>query len=145
MSTKTKKIVWRLGKLPSPDEVALLLDKGVLTKDEAREILFSLDTVEERDEKSLKDEIKFLRELVSKLSNNSRTEIVKQIEYIHVPYRKYDWYAPYQIYCTAGATPTAYTSSNSQLLMSANTANSLNNSVAVSYSAAPDFTAIKTF
>lgn len=148
----TKKIKWRLGKLPSPDEVALLLDKGVLTKDEAREILFSLETDEDRDKASLQEEIKFLRELVQRLSNNNRTEIIRQIEYIEMPYRKYGWYQPYHIYCSSdnsSTTTTGYTltaTSGSGMLNVSNTGGSTGlNMVASSYDPEPEFTGIKTF
>jgi hypothetical protein len=133
-----------MAKLPTPDEVALLLDKGILTKEEAREILISQETDEDRDKNSLQEEIKFLRELVQKLSN--RTDIVKQIEYIQVPYKKYDWYAPYQVYCssqsglTGSLTNTSYatTATNDAIYLTSGTGS-------ISYSASPDFTSIKTF
>jgi len=99
----TKKIKWRLSKLPDPLELADLVKGGLLTKDEAREILFTEENDEDRDKQSLKEEIKFLRELVQKLSNNSRSEIIRTIEYIEKPYRKYDWWQPYQMYCSTGS------------------------------------------
>lgn len=92
----TKKLVWRLGKLPSPDEVRELVKDKIITQEEAREILFSSETEEERDKKSLEDEIKFLRELVSKLSNNQTTRIIETIKEVETPYRKIHWFKPYQ-------------------------------------------------
>lgn len=94
----TTKIKWRLGKLPDPQEVTLLLKEGVLTKEEAREILFSQVTDEDRDKESLQQEIKFLRDLVNKLSN--RYDIVQQIRYIEKPYINTPWWSGYQTYCT---------------------------------------------
>ena len=90
-----KKLNWRLGKLPSPDEVRELVKDKIITQDEAREILFSEQEETERDIKSLESEIKFLRELVDKLSKNSST-IVETIRYIEEPYVKYPWYGQYQ-------------------------------------------------
>jgi len=69
----TTKLKWRLKELPETHEVAHLVKEGIMTKDEAREILFSQETEEDRTKKSLQDEIKFLRELVQKLSNNIRS------------------------------------------------------------------------
>lgn len=98
----TTKIKWRLKERPTPDEVTELFKHGLLTKDEAREILFSLENDEDRTKESLQEEIKFLRELVQKLSSD-RAQIVKTIEYVQVPYKKYDWYQPYQVYCSNGS------------------------------------------
>ena len=56
----TKKIVWRLSKLPTADELRELVKDKIITQEEAREILFNLETEEERDKKSLESEIKFL-------------------------------------------------------------------------------------
>ena len=89
----TKKLVWRLGKLPSPDEVRELVKDKIITQEEAREILFSQETEEDRDKGSLKEEIKFLRELVQKLSN--RSTIIETIKYIEKPYTNLGWYQPY--------------------------------------------------
>ena len=46
-----KKILWRLGNLPTPEEIRGLVSDGLLTKDEAREILFSEKDETKRDEK----------------------------------------------------------------------------------------------
>lgn len=139
----TTKIKWRLGKLPDPLEVADLVRQGILTKDEAREILFTQETQEDRDKESLQEEIKFLRQLVEKLSN--RTEIVRQIEYIEKPYRKYDWYEPYKFYCSTNNAIYSTTGTSTINLMAASSdANTANLSYTVS-SSEPDFTSIKTF
>lgn len=151
MSTKTK-IKWRLGKLPTPDEVTLLLKEGVLTKEEAREILFSQETEEERDRASMESEIKFLRELVQRLSSTP-TQIIQTIKAVEQPYIKYPWYGPYVTWCSSISDAIA----GSQLLTSTGTTNAFytvadgsfnTNGLSVSYSSSlsePDFTAIKTF
>ena len=97
----TTKLKWRLSSLPTPDEVRALVIDEVITKDEAREILFSSETEQERDKKSLEAEIKFLRELVEKLSNQQSTKIIETIKYIESPYRRWDWYKPYEIWCSS--------------------------------------------
>lgn len=147
----TTKIKWRLSKLPSVDEVALLVTQKVLTNEEAREILFSLETDEDRDKVSLQEEIKFLRELVSKLST-SRT-IVEQIRYIEKPYQSQSWYPAYQTF-VAGTT----NSLSNDSLLTYNTASGTqqstysvlgasSNTTGISFNTepTPQFTDIKTF
>lgn len=127
--TKTK-IKWRLGTLPTPDEVTLLLDKGVLTKDEAREILFSQETEEDKKVKELEAEIKFLKRLVEELSV-SRSKVVETIRYIEKPFNQYGWWHPYQVYCStsnlisgsAGITNAIGSSLNAQSGLAQSTAN----------------------
>ena len=98
------KLKWRLSKLPTPQEVMELVNFKLITQDEAKDILFG--EVDERDEKSFKEEIEFLRGLVEKLSNNSETKIIEIIQE-----RNYTqpWYQPYQVWSTsynyAGAIP----------------------------------------
>lgn len=145
MTTKTK---WRLKELPSPLEVADLVKSGILTKDEAREILISQETDEDRDKKSLQDEIKFLRELVSKLSV-SRTEIVRQIEYIEKPYVSKPWYLQYQAYCT-NALNDIQSGNNLTYSGTTNTVYNLNStagstSASLSFQADNGFNEIETF
>jgi hypothetical protein len=92
----TTKLKWRLSKLPTIDEVLKLTEgaKPILTKEEAREILFTSETDEERDKKSLESEIKFLRETIEKLA--SRTQIIETIKTIQTPiYINQPWYQPY--------------------------------------------------
>ena len=89
-----QKLVWRLGKLPSVEELRQLVIDKIITQNEAREILFNTETEEDRDKQSLESEIKFLRELVEKLSQN-RSQIITTIKEVEVPYRRYPWYEPY--------------------------------------------------
>ena len=49
----TKKLNWRLSKLPTPDEVRELVKDKIITQEEAREILFKEDTKEERNKEEL--------------------------------------------------------------------------------------------
>lgn len=119
----TKKLVWRLKEQPTTESLRELVKDGVLSKEEAREILFSSETEEERDKKSLESEIKFLRELVDKLSN--RNETIKIIETIKPRYHHYPWYNPYVTWCVGYPTT--------------NSGNS------VTYTANSSFANIKTF
>ncbi|SRR6266481_1449828 len=91
-----KNLKWRLSKLPNPDEVRELVKDKIITQEEARQILFS-EQSEERDTDSLKEEIKFLRELINKMS--TRSTIIENIRYIEKPYAQRGWYDSYQSYC----------------------------------------------
>lgn len=98
----TKKLIWRLREQPTAQSLQGLVDKSILTKDEAREILFSTETEEDRDKKSLESEIKFLRELVEKLSK-SRSEIIETIRVVEKPvYREYPYWKYYNAWCVNG-------------------------------------------
>ncbi len=155
--TKKTTLKWRLGKLPTSNEVIDLVATKVITQEEAREILFSTG---EEDSESLKSEIKFLRELISKLSD--RNTIVEKIRYIDRPYISQPWYQPYYtwyngtMYASAGTSGTITTTgglaSGTGSLLNHAGANSsaslaLANSQATALSAQSDrnFTDIKTF
>lgn len=101
----TTKLNWRLSKLPTPDELRELVKDKIITHEEAREILFSEKT-DERDEESFKEEIKFLRALVEKLSNGNTTKIV---EYIYSKPYNYGWYQPYVTWCSSPALTSGMT------------------------------------
>ena len=118
MTTK-KKMNWRLGKLPTPEEVRGLVCDKIITNEEAREILFREEEETERDVKSLEAEIKFLRDLVDKLSKNPST-IVETIRYVERPYVKYPWYGTYATWC--GNTSQVQGNSNVALLSNAQNA-----------------------
>lgn len=154
----TTKIKWRLGLLPTPDEVGMLTREGIITKDEAREILISHETEEDRDKKSLQEEIKFLRQLVQNISGNPSI-IYRTIERIQQPYLTQPWYPAYQAYCSSATTAnlsnsilTASGSGSSQAIYTASAGSSssantvsLTGSGTTAQSSSPSFTTIKTF
>lgn len=127
-------LVWRLQERPTVDSLNQLLASGILTKEEARTILLNQETVEQRNNDSLEAEIKFLREIVGKLSN--RTQIVETIKKVYKPYYTYTWYQPYQQWCgTVNVSGCGVTTSNaSNNLSSTATAGTMQN-----------FSSIKTF
>lgn len=92
-----KKNIWRLSTQPTVDEITTLLDKGVITKQEAKEILFRNEEEIKTDQlKEIKEEIKFLRDIVLQLSKKSPEIVYKHI-YDHIerkPYYSYwnEWY-----------------------------------------------------
>ena len=142
----TNKIVWRLPNRPTPKEVTDLLGAGILTKDEAREILFNLETDEDRDKKSLQDEITFLRKLVQNLSTNKQV-IVETIREVQVPYKQSPWVQPYINWCSTTANASnsiTYTGgSSSNLLMNDSTTGV--SWITADSSEPMGFTEIKTF
>src|SRR3990167_2778707 len=99
------KLIWRLKELPTPETLEKLVESGILSKDEAREILFSSETEEDRDKKSLESEIKFLRELVEKLAK--RSEITTTIREVSPHYCHNYWYKPYEVWCGTTTTLTS--------------------------------------
>lgn len=150
----TTKIKWRLANRPTPDEVGMLYAAGLLTKEEAREILISHETDEDRDKQSLQEEIKFLRSLVSSLS--ARSSIVEHIRTIQDPWHSKPWYVPYQAWCSTSALTsqsalTASGSNNSVYLTSGtgatatNAIYSVSGTGATSISSTPSFKDIQTF
>ena len=104
----TKKLIWRLSSLPSVVELRELVKDKIITQEEAREILFSSENQEDRDKKSLESEIKFLRELVEKLSQN-KGQIVKIIREVETPWREYSWYPSYVTWCSTDNTSGSVT------------------------------------
>jgi len=125
---KNKTLKWRLSKLPTSEEVISLVKDKIITQEEAREILFSQETEEDRDEESLKSEIKFLRELVDRLS--TKNLIVETIRYIEKPYTKWGWYKPYEVWCgPSNSGNITYLSDNTiySSITSSNSLSDLNN------------------
>ena len=110
---KKQKLVWRLGKLPSTEELRELVKDKIITQEEAREILFSLDDETDRDTDSFMAEVTFLRKLVEKLSND-RAQLVTTIREVETPYKRYPWYGPYYAWC--GTTDLTYATSGTVTL-----------------------------
>lgn len=101
MTTKNK-LIWRLKEQPTTESLRELVRDKILTNDEARSILFSSETEESRDKASLESEIKFLRDLIEKLSQNkpqNKPQIVEVIRQTDTPYYYNDWYKPYLYWC----------------------------------------------
>lgn len=125
------KLNWRLSKLPTVDELLQLVKDKIITQEEAKEILFNEQTEEDRDKKSLEAEVKFLRELVTRLSNNQTTRIIETIKEVERPWKRWNWFGPYERwYTTVGSGNYTLTATNANVVGS-NTAS--------------DFSDIKTF
>lgn len=96
--TKKTTVVWRLKTLPSIDEIRGLVADKLLTPEQAKDILFSEETIEPKTKEDLEGEIRFLRGLVDKLSADRVNEVVRYIE-IEKPARPHYWYDRYWITC----------------------------------------------
>ena len=135
----TMNLKWRLGKLPTVEELLSLINNKLITQEEAKAMLFSSE--KEVDVKSLEEEIKFLRGLVEQLSKNNSSRIVEVIREVESPWRKYPWYNPYIVWCsnTLGGASTSssvtYTSGN----------NAVNDFTTNSIETNKAFSSIKTF
>ena len=76
--TKKTSLNWRLTDLPTAGEVADLVNSEVITKEEAREILFSekdKSSVNNEQIQAYKEQIEFLQGLVTKLSQYNNKPI----------------------------------------------------------------------
>jgi hypothetical protein len=62
---------WRLSDKPTLKDVESMLDKDIINKDEAREMLFSLNKPATKDEqvKALEEQVEFLKTVVEKIAN----------------------------------------------------------------------------
>lgn len=120
----TKNLKWRLGKLPTPQEVSSLVIDKIISQDEAREILFTEGKIDD-EVGALKEQIKFLKEIIEKVCN--KTQIIETIKYIEKPYQHWTWYQPYQTWCSSNnvlnATNTGTTYFDSTNSISANATN----------------------
>lgn len=93
---KSNQTTWRLPELPTASEVADLVDSGIITKEEAREILFKTGQDNKKEVEALTEEIMFLRKLVDTLANkNSGYSAVWHYYDTYTPtYLK--WYKKYE-------------------------------------------------
>lgn len=95
-----KNLVWKLKDLPDATEIASLVEQEVITAKEARQILFSEKTDEEIENEqieALKEQIKFLQNVVDKLASQPPQTVFRYI----------DTYRPAKIWMST-STPTPY-------------------------------------
>ena len=75
-----KKLVWKLKELPTPDQVASLVETEVITPEEGREMLFR--------EQSKTDEVEALKEMVNTLQEMVKDLLARPNNVQLVPYTK---------------------------------------------------------
>ena len=106
-----KTLKWRLSELPTAGEVAELVDSDVLTKEEAREILFTESSSSDEKVKALEEQVEFLQDLVSRLASRSSTTFVPYSRTITTP--AIYWSNTSRILNDSGLTLTTGSSSGS--------------------------------
>lgn len=96
-----KRLVWKLKDKPSAEGVAMLVEHGVLSKEEAREIILREVTEDTDEVKALKEMVETLQEMVRDLLSRPNIQLVPYTKVIEVPRRL----TPYwERYWTAGST-----------------------------------------
>jgi polyhydroxyalkanoate synthesis regulator phasin len=87
-----QELKWRLKDLPDATGIAELVKQGVVTKEEARELLFNkVDQTDGDKVQALEKQIAFLEEMVRELAKNRTvntfhtTEIIKRYEPYYYP------------------------------------------------------------
>lgn len=98
-----KNLTWKLKEMPTGGELADLVETDVITKEEAREIMFGSAENDKEKIKALEEQIEFLRDLVTELSKNKTTTIYdwtysRPIRYYNTPY----WKDTYTVLCNNG-------------------------------------------
>ena len=93
--TKKTSLNWRLKELPDAVDVAELVDKKVITPEEARQLLFNENGEDTNKVKALEEEVKFLRELCDTLASKSNgwTTVIREY-HDYKPTYPY-WYKSY--------------------------------------------------
>lgn len=144
------KNVWRLKDQPTTTNVLELVNANLITKEEAKDIIFTQQTEEGRDNKSLQSEIKFLRDLVDKLSNGQSNRVVQIIHEVQKPYQQWGWYQPYYTWCSTATIGNNVLTTDSTNVLLNGISNATTGIAAVSYANAQtagntSFSNIKTF
>lgn len=121
-----KDLRWRLKDLPDASSIADLVSEKVITKEEARKLLFN----EEKSNKvkELEEEVKFLRELVDKLTDQKSWKVIEKVYRDYTPlwpywYKRYEpIFSPHPSYYTVSQGATTVTTGNlmGQNMQSAN-------------------------
>lgn len=93
MKMTKKDLVWRLKELPDAVDVAELVDKKVITPEEARDLLFNKADSDSEKIKDLKKQIEFLEDLVKELSKNQPINVYPALTpgYVEKWIGKRDW------------------------------------------------------
>lgn len=98
---------WRLSERPSVDAIEKLLGAGIITKEEARQIILDESEVEPKTVEDLQHELRLLRELVLSLAARQPETVIKIIEReIEKPYVKPYWSNPYMVWCSSTTANT---------------------------------------
>ena len=128
MKQEEKYLKWRLSEKPTAENLQKLVEVGILTKEEAKEIVLeAIDKKEVNSEVSaLKEEMILLRKLVLELSEKVDSQAALRIikEYVPiniqpVPYKyPHYWGDPYTVWCNAQSEGGSYDANQIQQLNS---------------------------
>ena len=128
----TKQLKWRLGKLPTVEELQTLVKDKIITNEEARQILFNEEEITERSIDSYKEEIKFLKEIIDKLGE---PKVVREYITRYIPhYIQQPFYQPYFYYAGSLGSGTTVLCGNSS-----------GSGTTCSYTSASSITDVSTF
>lgn len=123
-----RNLTWKLSELPTAGELAELVDAEVMTKEEARDMMFGSPESDKDKIKALEDQVALLLELVKSLSNKSPQIINVPYTYARTgPYWEKYWMNTNKVLTSGGFVPASYVGDNSKnmLTMSVNTGNTL--------------------
>lgn len=114
MTKNKKNLSWNLPELPTGGELAELVDTGVISKEEAREIMFGAAESDKEVIKTLQEQIEFLQDLVKELSKNRPTYIPTITREIHTtrPYYEKYWGNTHKLLGSTGYTVSTGTTTN---------------------------------
>ena len=103
--TKNQELRWRLKEAPTFSDVERAIELKIITKEEARDLLFSNQNQNDK-VKDLEKEVDFLKGVVEELSKNRNwTTVYKYVE--KYPHRPYWW--DNVVLCLADATTNTMT------------------------------------
>jgi len=95
----TKKLNWRLKELPTANEIASLVEREVITKLEARDMLFSVVEKNDKQVEALKEQIEFMDTMITKLMNQKS---FNPINLTHTPVYPIHYWRPTTFMATTG-------------------------------------------
>lgn len=115
MSTKEndmKALKWRLQERPTADNVTKLVTAGIISAEQARQIILDEVDIDPVTLEDLQTEVKLLRKMVLELSNNKTAPIIhiieKEVE--RMPYKKEPyWFTDYTMWCSTNSGDTTLT------------------------------------
>lgn len=106
----TKNLVWRLQEKPTPSDIALLVEKSIITKEEAKDVFFREDEKPKKatpsELESIKKEVELLRELVLEIGKKQPATIYPIIirEYEKTFWPSQPWTQPYITWCSSNTS-----------------------------------------
>lgn len=88
----TKNLTWKLKELPNAAELAQMVDAGIISTDEARDMAFGSPESDKDRIKALEEQIVILQELIENLFKQQDIRYVPFERVITVPRRNWEYY-----------------------------------------------------